>query len=538
MFIIKYYLLAALLTLLAATLFNNLAVTIILVWVASSLLLVSLAYLTDLPAIFRKNQDGKLSRWIRWLFLPFLFGVTLYNYFSRKNDSVPAIQEVQPNLFVSSRLTSKDIGTLKSKKIGCIVDVTAEFAGLESAITDKSFQYITIPTLDHSVPSIRKLAHAMNWIETQLNHSEKVVVHCALGRGRSIFVIAAYLLLKDPKLSVEQVLKQLNTIRHTAKLNASQLRTLHKIHSSAKLSLVDPIYIIANPVSGGGKWPHYRHQIIHKLTQKFPLVIKETTPQTSAQQLTKEAIENGANTIVACGGDGTVTEVASELINSDVKLGIMPMGTANALSHVLYGFTSKISPIPHACDALLANETTNIDTAICNDQLMLLVLGIGFEQQMIEYAHRQQKNNLGQLAYLTGFFNAVLSDEAHEIKIKVDNSAEQSLTIESLVVANIAPFSTVLAQAGDKPDIRSGSLQVSILKQSDDLSERIKSIADLISASVNVKEKADYFDSYSAKTIEINADQPIPYVIDGELFEDSSISIKVQPNSLKVFKLG
>lgn len=79
---------------------------------------------------------------------------------------------------------------------------------------------------------------------------------------------------------------------------------------------------------------------------------------------------------------------------------------------------------------------------------------------------------------------------------------------------------------------------MSILKQSDDLSERIKSIADLISASVNVKEKADYFDSYSAKTIEINADQPIPYVIDGELFEDSSISIKVQPNSLKVFKLG
>ena len=57
-------------------------------------------------------------------------------------------------------------------------------------------------------------------------------------------------------------------------------------------------------------------------------------------QLAKEAIETNPDVVIACGGDGTVTEVAGVLVNTDCKLGIIPLGTANALAHVLMGIQS------------------------------------------------------------------------------------------------------------------------------------------------------------------------------------------------------
>lgn len=80
------------------------------------------------------------------------------------------------------------------------------------------------------------------------------------------------------------------------------------------------------------------------------------------------------------------------------------MGTANALAHVLMGITSKFIPVEQACDLIIDGQTSIIDTAYCNNELVLLLAGIGFEQSMIEKADRESKNKSGQLAYLNGFF--------------------------------------------------------------------------------------------------------------------------------------
>jgi diacylglycerol kinase family enzyme len=103
---------------------------------------------------------------------------------------------------------------------------------------------------------------------------------------------------------------------------------------------------------------------------------------------------------LAGGGDGTVNEVAMAIQNKKVSFGILPLGTTNALSHVLYGNRVKSSPIQTACDAILANKTMQIDAATCNEHLLLLAAGIGFEQKMIAGADRTKKNELGQLAYI------------------------------------------------------------------------------------------------------------------------------------------
>ncbi|WP_353517301.1 diacylglycerol kinase family protein [Thalassotalea sp. SU-HH00458] len=535
MFIVKYYVTAALLCFLMAFYLTFVLFQALLIWLGLSLLLVSIAYTFQMPSIFRKSQDGKISAWIQWAFIPFLTGAKIYNAWARRHDKAPAIQKVQDNLYLSRRLFSEDLHTLNEQGISCIVDVTAEFVGLESAMTDKKFDYLNIPTLDHQVPSLKQLFHALNWIDVQISQSNAVVVHCALGRGRSVFVVAAYILSKDTSLSVEQVLTSLNQIRSTANLNRAQLKILHAIQNNKQLQLQSPTWLIINPVSGGGKWQTYQQQLLRELTKTMRLRVYETTPSLSAKDLTEDAIKQGVSTVIVGGGDGTVTEVAGALIHRDITLGIIPLGTANALCHVLYGINSKVSPIESACHAITSDNIQKIDTAQCNGQPILLLLGIGFEQKMIAHAHREEKNEQGQLAYLTGFFNAVMSEEHQEIRVTFDDETTENIKAHSLVIANIAPFSTVLAHGGKPPKVNDGQLHVTYLDNSESLGGRLLALSDLTLSSLGLQDKSTLFQYKDAQHIVIQAKETIDYVIDGENFSAEELSISIKPESLKVF---
>jgi YegS/Rv2252/BmrU family lipid kinase len=58
----------------------------------------------------------------------------------------------------------------------------------------------------------------------------------------------------------------------------------------------------------------------------------ETLAPGSASVLAEEAVRRGCDAVLACGGDGTVHEVLQSLVGTDVALGVVPLGTANALA--------------------------------------------------------------------------------------------------------------------------------------------------------------------------------------------------------------
>jgi predicted polyphosphate/ATP-dependent NAD kinase len=53
----------------------------------------------------------------------------------------------------------------------------------------------------------------------------------------------------------------------------------------------------------------------------------ETTPQDSGQGLAKDAVQQGADLVIATGGDGTVMACATGLAGSEVPLAVLPLGT-------------------------------------------------------------------------------------------------------------------------------------------------------------------------------------------------------------------
>ncbi len=513
---------------------NSVYFAVVFYWSALSLILVSGAYIFNLAKIFRKRENGVIPFYIRWAFVPFLLGVQIYNAYSRKHDKVPPIQKINDHLFLACRLFPSDIDTLKENGITAILDVTCEFDGLEWSSTQENISYLNIPVLDHSVPNHSQLNQAINWIHHHIKEDRRVVVHCALGRGRSVFVMAAYLLSQDKNADVHQVLAQIKETRETANLNKHQLRHLAKRHKKGELVIKNKAVIIANPVSGTKMWQDKEHLIVARLSAYYDLEVLTTTKDIDGIELAKQAIRDKPDIIIACGGDGTVTEVANVLVNTQCKLGIIPMGTANALAHVLMGISSKIIPVEQACDLIIDGQTQTIDTAYCNDELMLLLAGIGYEQSMVEKADRDSKNESGQLAYLSGFFQAFSEQKAQTLYVTLDDNQMQEVNTNSFIVANAAPFTTLLAQGGGQPDHEDGLLDINWLLPSDENTTRVLSIAELMFSSITQTHLAISSHHTNAKKVTITADEEIKYVLDGEIKTADTLTITVDPASLNV----
>ncbi|UJX27757.1 dual specificity protein phosphatase family protein (plasmid) [Pseudoalteromonas sp. CF6-2] len=503
-------------------------------WTALSLLLVSGAYFFNLARIFRKRENGVIPIYIRWAFIPFLMGAQLYNAWSRKNDKVPPLQQIDEQLFLACRLFPSDIDTMKEMGITAILDVTCEFDGLEWSSTQENIRYLNIPVLDHSVPTRAQLNQAINWIHHQVKQERRVVVHCALGRGRSVFVMAAYLLSQNKDADVHDILLKIKETRETANLNKRQLRHLVRRHRNGDLLIKNKAVLIANPVSGTKLWESKNKQITSRLSQYYDLTVHTTTEDTNGTELAKEAIKSQPDVIIACGGDGTVTEVATVLVNTDCKLGIIPLGTANALAHVLMGIKSKIIPVEQACELIIEGQATRIDTALCNGERMLLLAGVGFEQQMIEKAHRDAKNESGQLAYLQGFWQALGEHEAQDYTVTIDSNEPQVINTTSLIVANAAPFTTLLAQSAGQPDHQDGLLDVNWLTPNTDSKASTLSIAELVFSSITQTSFAIDSHHTNAREVTISADEPLSYVIDGEVKTADKLVVEVSPKSLSV----
>src|SRR6266568_9371346 len=98
------------------------------------------------------------------------------------------------------------------------------------------------------------------------------------------------------------------------------------------------VALIYNPASG--QYSSRRAAVVRKLLsvlRKSGIEAEalETHAPGSAKSLALAAIRQGYDTILACGGDGTVHETLQPLVGTDVALGVVPLGTANALAQNL-----------------------------------------------------------------------------------------------------------------------------------------------------------------------------------------------------------
>lgn len=312
---------------------------------------------------------------------------------------------------------------------------------------------------------------------------------------------------------------------------ATNLATAEAIVRSLADSLV--AHLIFNPASGHGNAEQDLDFIQEMLEPHLHLEIHLTTPEISPQQLAEKAIAESADIIIAAGGDGTVSAVAGAVVGTDIPLGIIPRGTANAFGMAL-GITQQIAQIRRACEIILAGKTRVVDAARCNDRTLILLAGVGYEAETIAKADREAKNRWGSLAYIMAGWQQLDEHELFDAEVEVEG---ESKTFEAgaITIANAAPPTSILAQGIGEVIVDDGLLDITIATVETRLQAVTTMLNMLGSALIKTNREHENIVHLRSRKVKIAATPPQKVVLDGEIIGETPIEVECIPQGLKVF---
>jgi YegS/Rv2252/BmrU family lipid kinase len=289
--------------------------------------------------------------------------------------------------------------------------------------------------------------------------------------------------------------------------------------------------LIFNPVAGQGD-PDQDLALIQSLldTDEIDLEIVTTTADCEPGELAKAAIDRGAQSIIASGGDGTLSAVAAALMGTDIPLGVISRGTANAFANALELPTT----IPEACESILAGHTKVVDMARCNGLPMVLLAGIGFEAETVELADRDAKNRLGMMAYVLAGIQQLRNLNRFDVEIEMEDKIV-SVSAAAITIANAAPATSILAQGSSEVVFDDGLLDLTIVAPKTALSA-IATSFDLLSSTLrgtaSQREDVGFLRSNRFK---VSTNPPQKVVLDGEVIGSTPIDVECLPGGLTVF---
>ena len=150
------------------------------------------------------------------------------------------------------------------------------------------------------------------------------------------------------------------------------------------------IYFI-NPISGTRSKENLVKQIETKTAiQNIPFEILPTNAEGNYFFLKEKISKEQITDIVICGGDGTISQIASTLLDEDIRIGIIPMGSGNGLA-----LAAKIpKQIDKALEVIFTGNASYIDSFYINSCFSCMLCGLGFDAQVAHDFAQQSKRGL------------------------------------------------------------------------------------------------------------------------------------------------
>lgn len=197
--------------------------------------------------------------------------------------------------------------------------------------------------------------------------------------------------------------------------------------------------MIVNPVAGFGSRVEEITKAVKEVfsDEEGIFEVRATGKQGDGFRLSKEARELGYDTVFACGGDGTINEVASALVGSEVTLGIISAGSGNGLSRAL-GIPED--PVK-ALELVVKGKKNKIDVGTVLDKYFFSTAGIGFDAVLSKrYNSRAGGARRGLLPYVPMALYEFLRYRPTEVKIKWADGKFSSKSPFLLTVANTEEY--------------------------------------------------------------------------------------------------
>ena len=296
---------------------------------------------------------------------------------------------------------------------------------------------------------------------------------------------------------------------------------------------------IVNPVAAGGKtgsvWPAIEEQL-RSLDLTFDY--RFTEAPNHATTLAREAVEQGFETVVAVGGDGTVNEVVNGLMapganRAGATLGVIITGRGSDLARTI-GIPSDYT---EACARLAGERTMTVDLGLVTfyqegqqrQRYFVNVGGGGFDAEVAYRANRAPTFMGGTIPYLTSLVTTLLAYRNKAVVLTLDDKEPISMVVNSVVVANCQYFGGGMKVAPEA-DPNDGLFDVIVIGDIDKI-EFLMTVPKVYDGTHITHPQVD---TYRAKRVEVRSEQDLLLQVEGEVCGHTPLTFEIVPSALQI----
>lgn len=296
--------------------------------------------------------------------------------------------------------------------------------------------------------------------------------------------------------------------------------------------------IIVNPQAGRDPPERLRRALGAALAARgVSFDIAQTEGAGHAAELARAAVVQGYASVAAAGGDGTLAEVATGLVGSEVPLAIVPRGTANQVARNL----GVPTDIEGAADVIAFGRAVPVDLGRANGRVFALAVGAGLDAVVMAATSREMKERWGFAAYIYAALREAVRTPPAEFRVIADGE-ELRIRALSVMVANVGEIfagilpsvlpSLSLAPAGARAldSWRDGLLDVLVVAPAG-----VRGMASALWQSASGAFAGDkHLFHRQAREVVIEAAEAVPVQVDGDPGGTTPVDIRVVPEDLRI----
>jgi diacylglycerol kinase family enzyme len=250
----------------------------------------------------------------------------------------------------------------------------------------------------------------------------------------------------------------------------------------------------------------------------------ETTESDPGAGQSRRAIDDGAELLIAVGGDGTVRAVAEGAVGSGVPLAVIPAGTGNLLARNL-GLPGDVAG---ALDVALRGTPRKLDVGMVDGEIFTVMSGAGIDAAIMDGTAGESKDRLGVLAYVVEGAKHIF-DRPFRASVTIDDAEPRRGSWATLLVGNLGRL-----QGGIDlfPDASPHDGRLDLLGLASE--GAVDTIAAGVSAATEIGDSGRLLRA-SGHVIEIEFDSPTLYELDGDPRQEvTGVVYEAKPGALVV----
>jgi len=253
------------------------------------------------------------------------------------------------------------------------------------------------------------------------------------------------------------------------------------------------------------------------------------------RELAKEAARDNIEVLIVAGGDGSASQAAAGLLDSETALAVLPAGTANVWANELRtpGLSRwRRDAICRSVRALTSGHKQAMDIGMCGENPFLLWAGVGLDAEIVNEmeTRRKGRRQFARMRYVAAGLRKAAIWKGIDVELEVDGRHIEGHYLVA-VISNIRSYAGGLSSISPQAVVDDGEMELWLFS-GNSMPKALRHAWDLLSGS-HVRSKDVEFIQF--RRLEITTAQSLAWQLDGEPISTSGkTSIEVMPLALPV----